>query len=73
MKQNKESYRGWYRLEREGTGPYFAMLLTTNNISHCMITTNLLNPNLNPFFLVRVINKDYKASDFGYSCARQLI
>lgn len=45
-------------------------LLTTNDVSHCMIATHLLNSNLYPFSRVRVINKDYKASDFGYSCTR---
>ena len=44
-----------------------------NDNSHCMITTNLLNSNLKPFSRVRVINKDYKASDFRYSCARLLV
>lgn len=35
-----------------------------------MIPTHMLNSNLNPFSRVRIIDKNYKASDFGYSCAR---
>ena len=45
-------------------------LLTANDVSHCMTTTHLLISNLNPFSRVRVINKDYKASNFGHSCPR---
>ena len=38
--------------------------LTTNYVSHCMIATHLLNSDPNPFSRVRVINKDYRASNF---------
>ena len=43
---------------------------STNDVSHCMTTTHLLNSNLNPFSRIRIIDKDYKASDFGDSCTR---
>ena len=46
------------------------MLLITNDVSNCMITTHLLYSNLNFFSKVRVINKNYKAFNLGYSCAR---
>ena len=54
-------------------GPYFAMLLTTNDVSHCVITTHLLNSNLSPFSWIRIIDKDYKAFDFGYSVPDLLV
>jgi hypothetical protein len=46
------------------------ILLTSDDASHCMTATHLLNSNLNPFFRIRIINKDYKTSNFGYACAR---
>ena len=46
------------------------MATVPDYISHRMIATHLLNSNLYPFAGIRIIDKDYKASDFGYSCAR---
>ena len=34
-----------------------------------MTTTHLLNSNLDFFSGILVIDEDYKASNFGYSCA----
>jgi hypothetical protein len=61
---NIESSTAW-----RGRGILFVILLL-NDVSDRMIATHLLNSNLNPFSGIGVINKDYKASNFGYACAR---
>jgi hypothetical protein len=39
----------------------------TNDVSHCMTTTHFLNSNLDFFFVIRVIDEDYKSSNFCYA------
>ena len=54
-------------IEHLSLSTYACMSLTTNDVSHSMIETHLLDSDLNSLPRIRVINEDYKASNFGDS------